>query len=256
MGKSTLVNPTSSTACCSTLGPTMQSSGIQGVTCTSTGQVTKIVWQNQGLSGSIPHDVLKLVNLQHLFVYNNPDLNGTVTWTNCEVKVMAANTRISTICGCAADSNNPISMPNAGNIGIECIAHHYNTTLHDHFEFVCPLDSNKNPTQGCMNSLAFFCGREHIQGRSNNIEGCKKHVNGDFSRMNSFWIAWRRECGKWAWTDGYIGNASSSSCSAAKLALQQIQNANYTEADNSVVPVSSALINSIQEILWDNPYLQ
>ena len=73
--------------------------------------------------------------------------------------------------------------------------------------------------------------------------------------MNSLWIAWRRECGQWAWTDGYIGNATSSSCIAAKLALQQIQNANYTEADGSIVPVSSSVIDSIQEGLWNNPYL-
>lgn len=169
---------------------------------------------------------------------------------------MAANTSISTICGCAALSNIPISMPDSDDLTMECLADHYNTTLHDHYEFACPVDSNGNPLQSCMNSLAFFCGREHIQGRSNRIEGCKKGANNNFATLSSFWIALRRECGQWAWTDGYIGNATSSHCSDAKFALEQIQNANYTGADGTIVPVSSALINSIQELLWDNPYIQ
>jgi len=169
---------------------------------------------------------------------------------------MAANTSISTICGCAALSNIPISMPDSEDLTTECLADHYNTTLHDHYEFACPVDSNGNPLQSCINSLAFFCGRKHIQGRSNRIEGCKEAVKDYFSTMNSFWIALRRECGQWAWTNGYIGNATSSNCSDAKFALEQIQNANYTEADGTIAPVSSELINSIQELLWDNPYIQ
>jgi hypothetical protein len=147
-------------------------------------------------------------------------------------------------------------MPNSANLTMECLAKSYNTTLHDHFLFGCPVDSNKNPMQSCMNSLGFFCGREHIQGSPDLIKGCQDAVNDQFSTMSSFWIAWRKECGHWAWTDGYIGNSSSSSCSAANLALQQKQNANYTEANGEIVQVSSALIDSIQEGLWNNPFLQ
>jgi len=145
---------------------------------------------------------------------------------NCGAKVMAANTTISTICGCAASSNIPISMPNSDTVSMECLASAYNTTLHDHYEFACPVDSNGNPMQSCLNSLGFFCGRNHTNGRPNRIQGCKSAVDDNFSTMSSFWIALRRECGQWAWTDGYIGNATSSSCIAAKVALQQIQNAN------------------------------
>ena len=169
---------------------------------------------------------------------------------------MAANTNISTICGSAASSNIPISLPNSDTVSRECLASVYNTTLHDHFEFACLLDSNKNPMQSCMNSLGFFCGRNHIQGGGSLVHGCKRAVDDNFSTMNSFWIAFRRECGQWAWTDGYIGNATSSNCIAAKLALQQKPNANYTEATGAIVPVSSELINSIQEGIWDNPHLQ
>jgi hypothetical protein len=147
-------------------------------------------------------------------------------------------------------------MPNSDHLSMECLAGTYNTALHDHYEFSCPVDSYKNPMQSCMNSLAFYCGREHIQGRSNRIEGCKKAVQDYFSTMSSFWIDLRRECGQWAWTDGFVGNATSLSCSAAKFALEQIHNANYTGAYGTIVPVTSALINSIQELLWDNPYIQ
>jgi hypothetical protein len=142
-------------------------------------------------------------------------------------------------------------MPDSDAVPEVCLADHYNTALHDHYEFSCPVDSYKNPMQSYMNSLAYFCGREHIR-----IEGCKKGANSNFATLSSFWIALRRECGQWAWTDGYIGNATSLSCSAAKFALEQIQNANYTEAYGTIVPVSSALINSIQELLSDNPYIQ
>jgi hypothetical protein len=169
---------------------------------------------------------------------------------------MARNTSLSAICGCAASSNIPISMPNSDNLSMECLADKYNTATHEHFEFAWTLDSNKNPMQICMNSLTFFCGRNHLQGRPDHIEACKNNVNRRFSTMNSFWITLRRECGQWAWTDGYIGNATSSSCIAAKLALEQKQNVNYTEADGTIVPVSSSVINSIQEGLWNNPYLQ
>jgi hypothetical protein len=70
MGKTTpSVDPTSSTGCCSYLGSTTQSSGIPGVTCSSTGTVTtvtKIEWNSQSLTGSIPLEIGKLVNLQEL----------------------------------------------------------------------------------------------------------------------------------------------------------------------------------------------
>jgi hypothetical protein len=66
MGKTTLVDHTNATACCKTLGSTTQTSGITGVTCTSTGQVTKISWPFAGLSGSIPPEIGNLVNLEGL----------------------------------------------------------------------------------------------------------------------------------------------------------------------------------------------
>jgi hypothetical protein len=66
MGKSTTVDHTSATACCYTLGSTTQTSGIPGVTCTSTGTVTKIKWNFKGLTGSIPPEIGNLTNLQYM----------------------------------------------------------------------------------------------------------------------------------------------------------------------------------------------
>jgi hypothetical protein len=67
MGKTTpSVDHTNATACCYYLGSTNQTLGIPGVTCSSTGQVTKIEWIAQGLTGPIPLEIGDLVNLQHL----------------------------------------------------------------------------------------------------------------------------------------------------------------------------------------------
>ena len=66
MGKTTSVSSTNATACCNDLGSTTQTTGISGVTCTSTGIVTKINWGFESLQGSIPFELSKLVNLQTL----------------------------------------------------------------------------------------------------------------------------------------------------------------------------------------------
>ena len=66
MGKTTSVDPTSATACCNYLGLTTQTSGIPGVTCTSTGIVTEINWASQSLKDSIPSSLTNLKNLQVL----------------------------------------------------------------------------------------------------------------------------------------------------------------------------------------------
>ena len=71
MGKTTSVSSTSSTACCyylvsSTGTTTTQTSGIPGVNCTSTGKVTEIKWNGQGLKYSFPTELSKLVDLTKL----------------------------------------------------------------------------------------------------------------------------------------------------------------------------------------------
>jgi hypothetical protein len=69
MGKTTSVSSTNATACCYTLGSTTQSSGIPGVTCSSTGTVTtvtKIEWNSQSLTGPIPFEIGNLANLTRM----------------------------------------------------------------------------------------------------------------------------------------------------------------------------------------------
>ncbi len=66
MGKTTSVSSTSATACCYYLGSTTQTSGIQGVYCTSDGIVTEIRWYGQSLQGQIPAELSNLVNLTRL----------------------------------------------------------------------------------------------------------------------------------------------------------------------------------------------
>jgi hypothetical protein len=75
MGKTTSVSSTHATACCnyvvsSTGKTTTQRSGIPGVTCTSTGIVTKINWWALGLGlwtpASIPAELGSLTSLTYL----------------------------------------------------------------------------------------------------------------------------------------------------------------------------------------------
>ena len=66
MGKTTTVSSTSSTACCYYLGSTTQTSGIPGVTCTSTGIVTEINWGYYSLQGPTPAELANLVSLTEL----------------------------------------------------------------------------------------------------------------------------------------------------------------------------------------------
>jgi hypothetical protein len=71
MGRFTSVSSTSATACCNKLvfptgTSTDQPSGIPGVTCTSSGNVTQINWIDKSLNGSIPPELGNLDNLVEL----------------------------------------------------------------------------------------------------------------------------------------------------------------------------------------------
>jgi hypothetical protein len=163
----------------------------------------------------------------------------------------AMNTSV-TICGKATSSSEIISfMPNSDNVSEQCLANNYNGKS---IEFTCTVDANKNPKQNCFNALAFFCGRSQLEGGLGPVLSCKERVDDNFSKMNAFWITWRRECGRWAWTDGYIGNPSSSYCSAARLALEQ--NAKYDVMWIGTFAVPRLALDSIHQALWDNPSIQ
>jgi hypothetical protein len=65
-GKATAVDRNSQTACCRFLGNTQQLTGIEGVKCTSDGNVTWVLWSSKSLSGSIPESIGNLKNLRLL----------------------------------------------------------------------------------------------------------------------------------------------------------------------------------------------
>jgi len=81
MGKTTALSSTSADGCCSNIvGDTF---GIPGVTCTTSTprKVTEINWGPLTLTGSIPEDIGKLVDLTKLFITDNNDLTGTIPST-------------------------------------------------------------------------------------------------------------------------------------------------------------------------------
>jgi hypothetical protein len=65
-GKNTTVDRNSPTACCFSLDGKVQLTGIEGVGCTSDGNVTYVFWYSQSLSGSIPDYIGNLTNIREL----------------------------------------------------------------------------------------------------------------------------------------------------------------------------------------------
>jgi hypothetical protein len=65
-GKPTAIDRNDLTACCGNIGSTTQFSGVPGVVCNADGEVIKMDWSSQSLSGSIPPEIGNLVNLQKL----------------------------------------------------------------------------------------------------------------------------------------------------------------------------------------------
>ena len=65
-GKNTTVDRNNATACCKYFDSYIQSPNIEGVFCTSDGNVTAILWGYQSLSGTIPDSIGNLVNLGQL----------------------------------------------------------------------------------------------------------------------------------------------------------------------------------------------
>jgi len=65
-GKTIQVDSLEKTACCYYIGSEIQTSGIPGVRCGRDGTVVEIVWRNKGLTGPIPRETAKLVDLKVL----------------------------------------------------------------------------------------------------------------------------------------------------------------------------------------------
>jgi len=85
MGKTTSVDPTSSTACCYILlsqagKEKTQTSGIPWVHCTSDGSVLRILWSSQRLLNSIPSELKNLRNLRELRLNGNRLTGSIPSW--------------------------------------------------------------------------------------------------------------------------------------------------------------------------------
>jgi len=131
------------------------------------------------------------------------------------------------------------------------------------YKYTCNLDSNGNPYQDCLNTMAKICHPDFLGTNTTRITFCKDKVNSmvvsTTQPMNRFWQNVRKECGQWKWTDGTIGNIDSTKCIDANLELQK--NAYYVAPNEDgtgtvKIPVPSALTESISKGLWRNPALK
>jgi hypothetical protein len=160
------------------------------------------------------------------------------------------------VCGCSAEIS-PASIFPPRETPDECLASSTSGFLEKRvvafsrvigtYEYTCNLDSNNNPLQDCLNTMAKICHPEYMGTNKTLIRDCKIAVNSMTRKMSPWWKKVRIACGQWAWTDGTIGSLTSSSCDGANLALQT--NAYYSARGESV-SIPSSLADSINFRLW------
>jgi len=215
---------------------------------------------NNTLSGSIPDSIGGLVNLTELSLAQNLGLNGTFT-PRCSIAVYASGTSV-VICGCSSGISSAAVFP-LPDTSEECLASGSATSLRKRtpvfssvigsYQYTCNLDSNGNPYQNCLNTMAKICHPNYIGNNITRIDACKIGVNSMTLMMNPSWQNVRKACGQWSW-NGMIGNVDSLSCTSANSALQA--NAFYVLPDLTKVPVNASLTDSINIGLWRNQVLR
>jgi len=243
---------------------------LSGPIPTSIGKLTSLLYLDSShnlLSGSIPLEIRNLVKVRWLIVNDNQGLNGSFT-PQCSIETMIALNTNVTICGCAVRGSPAVFFPPSGTPD-ECLASGLATSLIKRtqifsapigtYKYTCNLDSNGNPFQDCLNTMAKICHPDYMGTNSTLIRMCKDNVNSMVKSttqpMNVYWQNVRKECGQWKWTDGTIGNIDSTKCFDANLELQK--NAYYVvpseDGTGTVnIPVPSALTYSINKGLWSN----
>jgi hypothetical protein len=165
-----------------------------------------------------------------------------------------------TICGCASAISPPAVFP-PPETPEACLATGSATSLRKRiltfsqvfgtYKFTCNVDSNLNPFQDCLNTMAQICNVTYIAGNPTRINDCKNGVDSMTGQMNIHWQNVRKACGQWPWY-GTTGSVASTNCASASSALQQ--NAFYITSVGSInVPVS--LTDSINRGLWSNTVL-
>jgi hypothetical protein len=166
-----------------------------------------------------------------------------------------------TICGCASQVAPAILFP-PPETPRECLATGPATSLRKRilafsqvigsYKFTCNVDSNLNPFQDCLNTMAQICNTTYIAGDPTRINDCKNGVNSMVGQMNSHWQLVRKSCGQWSW-NGITGSVGSTDCDSANKALQA--NAFYITSGGIRMTIPASLTDSINRGLWSNTVL-
>lgn len=166
------------------------------------------------------------------------------------------------VCGCATSITPVVRFPPSGTPAA-CLAAgpasplvkriQVFTVALDTFKYTCNVDDFRNPYQDCLNIMAKMCDPVYLSTNSTRINYCKNSVNSLTLQMNFYWQKVRKECGQWPF-NGTIGVATSVACADANIALQR--NVSYTAVDGTLIKVTPALTDSVNQALWSNPVLK
>ena len=100
------------------------------------------------------------------------------------------------------------------------------------------MDDNLNPTQACVNLVAYFCYSDATI--------CKSAVKKHMSKLNINWINFHNYCASW------LPTANSASCLAATDTLTKI-GPTFVDSQNVIQKlVNDAFIDSFSIGLWNN----
>jgi len=212
------------------------------------------------LTGTIPPEIEDLTNLKTLWINGNVDISGAIT-PQCSTQVYTQSSGVF-ICGCASASSPASLFPPPGTKEA-CLATGPATPLQRRteifsqnigsFRFTCNVDDNLNPFQDCFNTQARICNPTYMGFNATRLRDYKNGVDQMVEKMSSLWQAVRKQCGQWAWIDGFRGNKDSAYCDKAN---SDLINKAYYVADGSKIYVTSALTESVKAGLWSNTQLK
>jgi hypothetical protein len=128
------------------------------------------------------------------------------------------------------------------------------------YQFSCTTDQDGNPFQDCLNSIAVFCNKEYLGSDGEKKKTCRNVVDQSADVSNSYWKAFRRDCGQWEsqFSDlKGVGGSNAYASSACETATANLL-ANgyfYDSKYDMKVPLSKAVTDSITSALWSNSNL-
>lgn len=181
------------------------------------------------------------------------------------------------LCGCASQVSPPSTYP-PSNIQQACLKTGVVSPLEKKtlvlsdvigtFKFTCNVDSNNNPYQDCLNTMAAYCNTNYMRNNATRITKCKSMVNTMVSQMADPWKNVLKACGQWSW-DGltgdyppsvltgtysavFKGTYPSEKCNAANTELQKT----YYVTDAGRYYVTKDMVDSVNAGLWKNTLLK